>query len=584
MRLFSSKNKQASVTSVDRKRAGLPMFMSESLPAAFPINEGSSQVGTQEDWLTVASGGSSQSVGKWTDNNYSLTGAITSAYQRALTTRQQYYNTCIELQQYYLYWTIIDVVSSDICNPDTKHNTFRFESEKYPAAAKELNDMSNKLNLNRMIQQLAFDYTNLGEQTLKTRIDPGKGLVGLREHDNTVLAVYENGVPKNYLVKEAGERDLQVKPAYDYIHFVGRDNKIKLTVQDSISEMFGSYMALSTLPTKISNAVKDRMGDCARYGLPFFWGVLPAIRNLQMLEALVPAIKLNQASQQQFVQVKMASNISLKDLKAALAKYEQILNTPFAMDFSNKQVSSAEMVSILGRIRALPNFTEDEKGTFNTLDLRKDQSIDDLTMNANMFRKLICGSLGVPVTLIFGADDASQDKASELRLFSRYTRKLANLQYGLEQGLMQIALIHLRNCGDTYSTVTKGDIEVNFLKPLTDIGDLESLEFNNARISIVKEVMLFAQAVLADPLCSLGVDRVNMLTWLRDQFQGVSGGIDLFLKDSVWDKKAIQALVTALPPMIDSDGQPLGDNLGNTPAGKPKSTASNGNGKPSDKK
>lgn len=573
MDLFSSRNKTTNVTATDRKLAGRPVFLSESSniqSRPIPINEG--QVGqTQEDFLTYGDF-KDQSIATWTENNYSLMGSIQSAYGKVLTTRQQYTQICKELDRdYYVYSTIIKAVAGDLCNPDSKHDTFRFKS-KNEKCEKALNDLSAKLNLNRMIQQFSKDYVSMGDQTLKTQVVKGKGLVSLREHDDQVLAVYENGAPKNYLLMEFKQRTLSVKPAYEYVHFVGNDNKIKLTANEAISDLFGQVGFDNV--RDISPKVRDAMGDCARYGLPFYWGVLPAIRNLQLLEALVPALKINQASQQQFVQVKMQQTTDMKSLKAMLAKYDQVLNTPFAIDFTKKQVSPMEMIPILGRIRTLPSFVENDKGAFNMVDLRKDQSVDDLTQNANILRRLICGSLGVPVSVIFGAEEGGKNKADEMRLWSRYTRMLENLQYGIEQGLMQIALIHCRNT-EEFSSITKEDIEVEFLQPLTDIGDIEGAEFDNAKMGLVKEALLFAKEVLADPLMSLVVDRVKLVKWLQTKFGDLNEGDDLFLKESEWDKEAIQQLVTSLPPMPDASGDPIGNGQPNLP---PVPTVSNGNG------
>jgi predicted transcriptional regulator len=193
-------------------------------------------------------------------------------------------------------------------------------------------------------------------------------------------------------------------------------------------------------------------------------------------------------------------------------------------------------MTVLGRLRVVPIFS-DEKGGLDPLNVRASQPIDDILNATNSLRAIIMSSIGIPPSLIFGSN--TTDKVQELRMFSRYTRRLASIQKALSKGLRQIVLAHLVNTG---MTVTNKDFDIQFIQSLVDLSGLEKLEFDDAKQEICGRSLDFLAKAMSNPLVAAAIDPVELIKWIQDKFSILADGAVFFKTDPATMKRVMAQL------------------------------------------
>lgn len=456
---------------------------------------------------------------------FNLGNALITIWTNAVNSRQTYLNTTDDIRHFYIVGAILDLMKQDVLNADERGDIISITA-KDKKVQKAIDELMARIDLNNLLDEITRDLIDLGEYSVRLEIKEGEGLV--RIHDDcdplNLVAFYEQGIPTKYLLLKG--REWTIRPASTYAHFCIGTNKLRISLENKINKGW-SDPGLGDIP----KAIKDKLPDYVRIGSPMFINIIEKIRELQVLEKLMPATKLNQITQTQLVGMRVPANTPPNEVINAIKRYEQLLNVPTGIDPSSNQISLAEIMTVLGRLRVVPIFSDD-KGGLDPLNVRNSPPIDDILHAVSDIRSIIMSSIGIPPSLLFGS--TSVDKVQELRLFSRYTRRLAEIQRALAKGIRQIILAHLCNSG---FTVTNADFEITFIQSLVDLSGLEKLEFDDAKQEIVGRTIDFINKVMSNPLIAAAIDPTELIKWLQDKFSILADGAVFFKTDSATLKR-----------------------------------------------
>lgn len=464
-----------------------------------------------------------QSLEEYAQGSYSMVASLATTWTSAVNTRREYYKVAGELGRYMLSEAILNIVTDDLLNADENGNFFEFQSDN-PEIQTALDRLSAKFDFNTMIDDICPDWLNLGEYTWRLEVEKDRGILRIVDDVDmqNVVAMYEQGIPSSYL--HCNGRSFDILPPHQFAHFVAGSQKIRVRWQDQFNSAWGGA-AMDPL-ADVPKHVKDKLPDYVRFGRPFFYGAVSKIRELQLLENLIPAQKLNQVTQSQIVGIKLPNSMDLDSVEETLQFFEQLLNAPLGINMQQEVISMAEIMSVAGKIRVIPDYS-DGRGGLENLNIRQNQSVDDLVNAIDNYRRIIMSSMGIPPSLLYGTVETAggSNKVQELHIFSRYTRRLARLQQSLKRGLKQIALIHLANSG---FRVKSADVTVRFLQPLVDLSGLETLEFQDAEQAIIKNTVDLVQAISDCEILDAASDKQELVNWFKSRFDVVSGGFNVF--------------------------------------------------------
>jgi hypothetical protein len=463
-----------------------------------------------------------QNVRKWTDGAYNLSTQLVSLWSQAVTSRRDYIMVSSELRKFYLVDRLLELITQDVLNADENGDIVKLvPAEGREDLGFELELFQENCNLNLILQEITQDFIDFGEYALRMDIEEGRGLYKWSDDVDplNLVAFYEGGYPSNYLVYK--DKDFQMLPAHHYAHFIMGNNKLRVRMEDQLTSGFG----LTNEPD-LPDGVREKLPDYIRVGKPLFLGVISKLRELQLLEMLIPASKLNQITQSQMVSLHLPASMPPDQVQAALEHYEEILNIPTGLDFTRNQISLAEIMTAAGKIRAVPNFS-DGKGALETMNIRANQSVDDIISSIRDIRAIILASLVIPPSLLFGGSGDEAEKFNELKLHSQYARRLASIQRALSKGLEQMVLAHLVNKG---IQVKPKDFNVVFTTALIDISGLERLEFQDAEQALLGNMLDFVEKMSANPILMERLDKSGIADWMEEQFSSIAAGHNLFLE------------------------------------------------------
>jgi hypothetical protein len=485
---------------------------------------------------------------------FNVANALSAIWTQASNDRRNYIQMSQDLRKFYIVRAILDLLVQDVLNPDETGKIVAISSPNKNIQT-ELDDLCNKIDFDILLEEITRDLIDLGEYAIRLSFKKGKGLVAYYDDYDpmNLIALYEQGVPVNYI--QYKDRDFKVLPANEYAHFVIGTNKIRVRLDDA----YGPPTSGGVERNSMTDAQRENLPDYIRVGEPLFYGIMPKLRELQLLEQLIPATKLNQITQAQMVSMKVPAGMAPEKVMEALKRYEALLNIPTGIDTTSDQITLAEIMTVTGKVRVIPNFA-DEKGTLDPLNVRNNPPVDDILNSIKDIREVILSSIGIPMTQIFGS--TTIDKAAELRLFSRYTRRLASIQKALKRGLMQILLGHLVNKG---ISCTEDDIEIVFTHSLVDISGLEKLEFDDAKQAIVGNTLDFVAKITSDTFISSAIDHAELIKWLNEKFSVLADGYQFFKTEgkelkAIADQAAMLNTIQHQQMMAPPEGEPNSNN------------------------
>lgn len=423
---------------------------------------------------------------------------------------EQYVQSMLELENFYLVESIISSIIDDSLSPEVSSGEIVRITSKNVRANSLLKELQDNLDLDNIVLSFIRDMLVFrGEYFLRLVTTPGKGIVDIVDDviPGSVLAFYQNGFPAKFAKmttrKGVSTRIETFDPA-SYAHFYYGTRKLR-----NAEDLIRNNSELYSLVSKV------------RCGRPIFYGVLDKLRELVVLEKLIPGTKISNLVSGSLVSIEVPPATSPKDAFEISRKYEELFNQKVSFDQKTGEMSAAQILATAGRVKVIPTFGS--KGNLSAVDAKNTSDVSDIQQSINDIREVICSSLAFPTGLLYGG----ASRGDLIKQNARYIKRIKAIQTSIASGLMQIAITHLINHDDC-PAITPADITISFRSSAINIDELERLEFMDATIGYISNA---AQLIttLNDAGMSI-VDKNKFASWVGSKLEFVS--YDIPVEDS----------------------------------------------------
>lgn len=439
--------------------------------------------------------------------------AYTSIYNKVSQEMASIVKAVDEMSSFYLVDVILSQLADDSLSPRVSDDDiFNYKVENNESAQKELDKIQRSLGLDQLVENITPDLLKYGEYVLRTEIDDGAEALdmsgkekkrtrkkaksmGVTElcddvEQGSVVSLTQNGVVEGYLQTNPFSGKIEKKQFADFVKFTLGGQRVRVDTKNLIPN--------ASLTDKRFYKMYKSLPRFIRIGKSIIYTYLTKLKELELLEKMAPALKLDAISRGNLVGMNLPDRYNLEDAKKASTHFEETLNKKASIDPTSSDISVANIITTAGKTRIIPLFGD--KGSLQNLDYQNDGA-NELTNETEELRKLILSSIGIPYELVYGSDGDS--KGEILKRNAKYTRFLRKIQKSIASGLRDLAFIHLTNKGINFK---KEDVSVNFNKNLVDIDNLDQIERDEATVSGLSSVIEFVNE-LKD---TLGEERINI--------------------------------------------------------------------------
>jgi hypothetical protein len=437
--------------------------------------------------------------------------AMTATYTAAIKTREEYNREYEQIKNYYLLDALIINIAEDALTPDVSSgDILRIHSDNKDIQS-ELDKLQAKFNLDIIVSDIMYDLLAYGEYPLRLEAETGVGLVGI--HDdvelNSVISFYKQGLPYNFMVRETINRQIKisVKGPADYAHFMLSGRKIRINAFNTLNNQ------ASTLPQEV-----QKLPSHVRVGRPILYGVITKFKELDLLEKLVPASKLADLASGSIIGVEVPPSTDPKEAFNIAREYENLFNKKVSVDTATGNMSAVDILTQAGKTKVIPTFNG--KGGMQNVDVRGTQVSSEMMASIHDTRDIICTSIGFPTELLFGG----ASKTETIKKYARYLRKIKAIQSCISNGVMQIALTHLKNI-DSTKNVKVSDIRIEFRNESVNVDELEKLEYHDTVSSYIGNVIDLLQK-MKDGGYDSGINRDDITNWISDKLEYINYEVD----------------------------------------------------------
>ena len=432
------------------------------------------------------------------NNNFAIT-AYSSIYDKMAQRQKNIIGSVDAISNFYLVDVIKNTITDDALAPSIGDEDIMRYSCTNKKVEKELEALREKIGLDQIIENITPDLIGYGEYVLATRIDTdkevedelnknegkkgkrmivkGKGITELRDivDQGTVIALTQEGVTEGYLVENAMTKRKEIREVADFVKFTLGGQRVKVDTQRALP--FGA-----TLNPELKK-LAEKLPRFIRVGKSMIYAYIDKLRELELIEKLAPASKLNQIARGNLVGMSLPENYDLEQAQRVVRKVEASINKKISIDPSTNEITVASILSSAGKTRIIPLMGD--KGSLQNMDYKSDEP-DGLTSDAKDIRELILDSIGVPSELIYKSDGDS--KAEILKRNDKYVRRLKRVQKAIAEGCKQIAFIHLENKGIKFE---EKDINIVFNNTLVGIGNLDKVEQAEVTVNLLSTIKDF---------------------------------------------------------------------------------------------
>lgn len=439
--------------------------------------------------------------------------AMVGAFTKAAETKRAYAQSLGDLSKYYLVDALLNLIADETLIKDIMTGEIVELQGANKALDDELRVLQRRLNIDQMIEDVTLDLLKHGDYTLSMEMNSTDGVVAVSDDvkQENIVALYRHGMPEKFLIREKAK--IRILSANTHLHFALGRSKLRIELGDEFN-----------IHDKDLERLKAKLPNYIRVGRPLLYGVQSKLKELQLLEALVPASKLHQLSTGSLVGVSVPNQTDPKEAFQISRRYESLLNSKTALDKRTGTLADVgDILATAGRTKVVP--VMGEKGNLQTLDVKESRVADDMLNSIRDIRATICSTIGVPPELLFGSD-SPESKGEFLKRHARYLRKIKSVQSALSDGLKQLALAHLLSKGHD---AMPQDIRVVFRNEVVNIDELDKLEFADSVSRMTSELWMFMQELDTSDQFSGRVDWDAMSEWMRRHL-ALMGSSRSFLK------------------------------------------------------
>ena len=402
---------------------------------------------------------------------------LISAYESTTRDLRGYYKQIEEIKDTYIAEIILEQISYDVITPDVSGDPIvsiapTTDDKRISDALEEL---TQRVDIDQLIMDIIDDLIAYGEYTIKPVVEEGEGVVDIIDTTpGEVVSFYENQELAFHLRTNPDTGQYTIHEPHEYVKFYISSKRIKLK-----------------LPGKLTKYVREKerasIPEYIRLGSPLFTpGKIKKIKQLNLLEELIPAIQVQSISRGSLLGVYVPPSMEPKEaLDYARRLENKINNVGVGINRDMDRISVAEIIKSATYKKVIP--ITSEKGQVTEIhDSRKDAF--DILSPINDLREVILTSVGIPPELVFNTERGEGRRSEILKKYSRYFRKLKYIQKSIINGLKELVRIHLANRG-IYNV--KNSFTIRFNNFLINIDDLDKLEFQQATAQILSDIKRF---------------------------------------------------------------------------------------------
>lgn len=388
---------------------------------------------------------------------------LTSTFNLTAREKWDVYNKVKATRDTYLYAGIVSLLVEDSLAPSIVTNDIVAITSTNKKFQDDLDEFQKEFDLDEIVKTIVGDLLSFGEYFLSTEVDgikadgsPGKGITAILDNveQGKIVALYDGVMPSRYIVMNEKGKQIGTKKPYEIAHFIVGDRKLRIKVEEK------------------------QQSEYVRIGRPLFWGTFELLQNLMLMTALIPASYVQKINNSSIIGVQVAEGTSPDDAFSIADQFQSLLNKTVTFDHTSGEISISDVLNMAGKFKVIPQYGD--KGSMSKVDPRFDE-ITDLSVLDDL-RQSIMSAIGVPYNFLFGGSDS---KGDTLKTFSRYVRKLHNIQAAVGYGLKQLAMTHLLNRGHKPS---EKEIDIKFTNALVHVEDLDKIEFIDTLVSTLGNV------------------------------------------------------------------------------------------------
>lgn len=341
---------------------------------------------------------------------------------------------------------------------------------------KEIDDFVEKSGLKDLVADIIPEVIRDGEHALALRVEPGKGVTGINDDiDVKATLPYCRGNKLAFVIEKTTEK--KGFSEQERLRFYKPDNIVFFR----LNHFNKKRIKLDCLNSKVKKCFKDKLGleipKYIRICLPLYYSALDDIETLQTMEKLSVAQDFVNLLRGQVIGLGVPANTTSEDAKKAMREYERHLNEIKNVLGSFKDMSVDDLIGLASERKLLPLFG-DGKGSLTPIDLAGANKVAESRDSVANQRNLVALTTGFP-SYYFTTAEQPQEKATAIKLYSRYTKKLSGLQVCAADGTQEIVHLHLQAKN---KNIKKSNIKVKF-KALTNGDVLDDVDVMVATIT-----------------------------------------------------------------------------------------------------
>ena len=421
--------------------------------------------------------------------------------------RDKIYKALIDIEDYSLVQTILEIMHDDVLSPDensTQVFSISSENEQYDSVLKGL---EKRLALNELIDDILSDLLLFGEYPFKIFTYPEKG--GVKSLDEVLVPtditpVYKGREITRFLVRTTGttiaysQTSYESLSPYDFVSFMRYPRKVRLNTQEK-------YPFLTDGVAKVGRSI-------------FPLETLEKIKSLYLLEKMLPISRVLQMNRNTLVGVQLGQSMMTKNVIEACREYERYLNSQSS---STASLDINAVIGQVGKFKVIPLLGD--KGAIVEQTAGNADHTADAVKDIEEIKNAILTSVGILPGYISGSTDTN----AALKAYVRYLRKIDSIQKCIVHGLKHLSLIELNSRG--FSKVSPNDVKVVFANNIS-LANIERLEFLDILVGLVNNYTNYINGLSQDQTISEYIDKIEMLNFVKRKLsymKGAEGAINL---------------------------------------------------------
>ena len=472
--------------------------------------------------------------------------ALTAAYLKISSTRETIINAVEEVRKFYLVNVILDQLTQDALAPDINTNAILELTSPNPKIKKELDYLTDRFNFNRLVEDIVPDMCAYGDYTLAPIVTDHEGLTDIRDDVNQakVIPLINRGETLGFIFIDSEDSKLRFSGPNKFCCFSLLSSRIRVDVAStgSLASSLSSdarYTSANSIGRSYSvnwNVANNEkvfnqefvLPRYIRIGKSVIYPIIDKLKELELLEMLVPASKLSSLSKGSLLGMNVPVEAGINIGFDAAKRMETIINAKIGFSATNNMLTADQIINAAGRTKVIPLFGD--KGTLSRMEDGRNND-QDLISSIDDTRRVICSSMGIPYELLFGGNGES--RGDLLKRHSRYLRKVRGIQHSVSYAMKHLCEIHLKGKGIDFK---EDEIEITFRNKIMDVSEIENLEFKDTSIGILQNFTQTIQAIAELPGLHGAIDNKALAVFVKSLFTtiGIPGVINL---DKVSDEQ-----------------------------------------------